>query len=157
MRRTERIVYREHARLIIWRRSVRIPYGHHHSVWDECGNDIDTGEDYDWRLLGLRARIRSVVQGVICWAHKIIDHGSITLLLMARGYTASLESQISLHYGEVCPSAICLSVSQLRTLLQNTRHIKHQTPNIRIQSTLKYLSPLLIPATHPYLAAVIIH
>ena len=37
MRRIERIVYKEHARLIIWRRSVRISCGHHYSVWDGCG------------------------------------------------------------------------------------------------------------------------
>ena len=89
---------------------------------------LDIEEDCDWRLLGSRARIRSS-QGVICWAYKIMDHGSITLLLMARGHTASLGSQISLHYGEACPPAIYLSVSQLRTLLKNTRHITHQISN----------------------------
>ena len=157
MRCIERIVYREHARLIIWRRSVRIPCDHHHSVWNKYDNGIDIGENYNWRLLGLRARIRSVVQGVICWAHKIIDYRPITLLLMTRGHTASLESQISLHYGEACPPAICLSVSQLRTLLQNTRYIKYQTSNIRIQPTSKYLFPSSISATHPHLVVVIIY
>ena len=53
-----------------------------------------------------------VPQGVICWAHKIIDHRSITLLLMARGHTTSWEQTLPLHYGEACPLA-SQPVSQL--------------------------------------------
>ena len=77
-----------------------------------------------------------------------MDHGSITLLLMARGHTASWE-QTPLHYGEACPPATCLPASQLRTLLQNTRHTKHHTPNIGIQPTLEHSSPISTSNTPP--------
>ena len=68
-----------------------------------------------------------------------MDHGSITLLLMARGHTTSLRSQISLHYGEAYPPATCLPASQLRTFLQYT---SHHTSNIKIQPTSKHSSPI---------------
>ena len=63
---------------------------------------------------------------------------------MTRGHTASWE-QTPLHYGEACPPATCLPVSQLRTLLQNT---SHHTPNIKIQSTLGHSSPISTSNTH---------
>lgn len=53
LRRTGRVVYWEHARLIIWMRSVRISCGHHNSVW------YRTGENCDWSVLESRARIRN--------------------------------------------------------------------------------------------------
>ena len=134
------------------------PARHHHSVRDGCGNDIGTGEDCDWRLLRSRARIRSAVarESFVGHIRSWTINGSITLLLMARGHTASLGSQISLHYGEACPPATCLPASQLRTLLQNTHHTpytKHQdSANVRAFIPYQYQQHTL---TH--LAAATIH
>ena len=128
MRRIERIVYRKHVRLIIWRRSVRIPCGHYYSVWDGCDNGI--GKDCDWRLLRLRARIRSVVARESFVGHiRFWTMGQlIILLLMARGYT-TLWEQTPLHYGEACPPAEPISQLASNSSLEYT---SHHTPNIMI-------------------------
>ena len=77
-----------------------------------------------------------------------MDHGLITLLLIARGHTASWEQTPSLHYGEACSP-----VSQLASQPASNSpseyvipHTKHQTSNIKIQPTLGHSS---VSATPP--------
>ena len=148
IRRIGRIVYREHARLIIWRRSVRIPRGHHHSGWD--GVRDGTGEDCDWRLLGSRARIRireSFVGHIRSWtmdqSHYYWWH--VAILLHGSKHHCTTEKPARQ------PS---LPASQLRTLLQNTRHTTHQTSRF---SQRQSIHPPSVPATHTHLAAATIH
>ena len=103
------------------------PARHHYSVWDGCGNGIGTEKDCDWCVLRSRARDSVRGQGVIYWTHKIIDHGSIILLLMARDHTVSWEQTPPLHYGEVCPSVILASQPASNSPSKYvTPHIKHQ-------------------------------
>ena len=81
-----------------------------------------------------------------------MDHESITLLLIARGYTTSWE-QTSLHYREAYLSAMLASQLASNSPLEYTLY---HTPNIRIQPTLEHLSSINTSNT-PYLVVVIIH
>ena len=145
MRRIGRIVYREHARLIIWRRSVRIPCGYYHSVWDECDNDI--GKDCDWCVLRSRVEIRSVVI-----RESFVGH--IRLLIMGQSHyywwhvAILLRLRVKYHCTTEKPARQPHACQPVSFELSFRIHITYRTLNIKIQPTLGHSSPISISNTH---------
>ena len=87
----------------------------------------------------------------------------VILLNIIRGYTTFHESQISLYYGEAYPSVICLSVSQSASnppleYTRLTRQTDRTSLNSKVPANVRAsIHPVLVLATHTYLAVIIIN